>query len=381
MTKVTPAARCAALLILLACATTSAGAQLAQERAQLESLTRRADERIQALQQEAAELASRERTLLGDLRGLELERRMKTEELNRIEGDLQQATDTLSEVEARGVELERAASAQRPEVHARLRELYKLGRPGYLRLLLDLQDFTSVMRAYQTVAMLAERDRRTIEEHRATLAAVQASHAALAAQRDEMVALQAEARRTRRALDRAVAAQTQLIESIDVRQDLTAQLTGELQIARGRLQASLASLAVGGPASSGPIPLPLRPFRGELRWPVSDTGADTQPAGGDAQPGIEISTPEGRPATAVHGGDVAFAGPFSGFGNLVIVDHGSRAYSLYGYLSAIEVVRGTVVQAGQVVGRVGLSPAGVAALYFELRIDGEPVNPIEWLAR
>ena len=78
---------------------------------------------------------------------------------------------------------------------------------------------------------------------------------------------------------------------------------------------------------------------------------------------------------------MAFAGPFSGFGNLVIVDHGSQAYSLYGYLSAIEVARGTVVQAGQVVGRVGLSPAGVAALYFELRIDGEPVNPIEWLVR
>ena len=254
MTKVTPVARCAALLILLACATTSAGTQLVQERAQLESLTRRADERIQALQREAAELASRERTLLGDLRGLELERRMKTEELNQIEGNLQQATDALSEVEARGVELERAASAQRPEVHARLRELYKLGRPGYLRLLLDLQDFNAVMRAYQTVAMLAERDRRMIEEYRATLAALQVSHAALAAQRDEMVALQAEARRTRRALDRAVAAQTQLIESIDARQDLTAQLTSELQIARGRLQASLASLAVGGPAASGPTP-------------------------------------------------------------------------------------------------------------------------------
>ena len=160
MTKVTPVARCAALLILLAGATTSA--QLVQERAQLESLTRRGDERIQALQREAAELASRERTLLGDLRGLEFERRMKTEELNQIEGNLQQATEALSEVEARGVELERAASAQRPEVHARLRELYKLGRPGYLRLLLDLQDFNAVIRAYQTVAMLAERDRRMI---------------------------------------------------------------------------------------------------------------------------------------------------------------------------------------------------------------------------
>ena len=378
MTKpATPAAWCATLLFLVAGAATGDAQLVSQDRAQLESLARRADERIQALQREADELASRERSLLGDLRELELERRMKTEELGRIEGGLQQATRDLAEVEARVDELVRVADEQRPDVHGRVRELYKLGRPGYLRLLLNLDEFTAVMRAYQTVAMLAERDRRTIEEHRETLAAVQASRAVLASQRDERIALREEARRTRRALDQAVSAQTQLIESIDAQRDLTARPTGEMQVARSRLQESLMALPRGGPPPIGPAPLPLRPFQGDLQWPVPDAGAGAQPAGGDGQPGVTIAAPQDVPVTAVHGGEVAFAGAFSGFGNLVIVDHGDQAYSLYGYLSGIEVSRGAPVRAGQVVGRVGRSPTGVTALYFELRIDGDPVDPLE----
>ena len=171
------------------------------------------------------------------------------------------------------------------------------------------------------------------------------------------------------------------MESIDAQQDLTAQLTGELRAAQTRLQSSLASLVEGSPPAAVAAPLPLRPFQGELRWPVADTSAATRSADSDTQPGIEIATPEGQPATAAHGGEVAFAGAFSGFGNLVILDHGGQAYSLYGYLSAIEVARGVAVQVGQVVGRVGRSPTGLDALYFELRIDGPPVNPLEWLAR
>jgi septal ring factor EnvC (AmiA/AmiB activator) len=81
----------------------------------------------------------------------------------------------------------------------------------------------------------------------------------------------------------------------------------------------------------------------------------------------------------VHPGTVDYADAFSGFGNLVILDHGSNYYSLYGYLGAIAVMRGQRVDAGTELGRVGTAPAGPATLYFELRIDGRSVDPIQWL--
>ena len=81
----------------------------------------------------------------------------------------------------------------------------------------------------------------------------------------------------------------------------------------------------------------------------------------------------------MHEGTVAFAAPFSGFGTLVIVDHGGTAFTLYGHLLDAAVKPGTNVSRGTPLGHVGLSPSGGAALYFELRIDGRPVNPLEWL--
>ena len=78
---------------------------------------------------------------------------------------------------------------------------------------------------------------------------------------------------------------------------------------------------------------------------------------------------------------VAFAGQFTGYGNLVIVEHGERAFSLYGHLSAIQTAQGERLQAQAPLGRSGLNPNGTPALYFELRVDGKPVDPLQWLQK
>jgi septal ring factor EnvC (AmiA/AmiB activator) len=82
---------------------------------------------------------------------------------------------------------------------------------------------------------------------------------------------------------------------------------------------------------------------------------------------------------AVHDGAVTFAAPFTGFGDLVIVDHGAGAFSLYGHLQEISVAQGVRVARGDVVGLSGRTPTGTSGLYFELRIDGRPVDPVQWL--
>ena len=78
---------------------------------------------------------------------------------------------------------------------------------------------------------------------------------------------------------------------------------------------------------------------------------------------------------------MAYAGSFEGLGNLVIVDHGSQTFTLYGYLMEMTVGQGAHVQERQAVGRVGVSPTGDPLLYFELRVNGRPVDPLLWLER
>ena len=97
-----------------------------------------------------------------------------------------------------------------------------------------------------------------------------------------------------------------------------------------------------------------------------------------ARAGIELAAMPGESVYAIHGGTVAHAGPFEGLGTLVIIDHGHQAFSLYGYLGGLAVRTGVQVDARTLLGTATRSPTGNQAVYFELRIDGRPVDPVEW---
>ena len=360
--------------------------QETQDPSAAEAAAQRAQERIQALQKEADALASQEQTLLVELRKLEVERQIRVEQLAQIDRDLRDTQRQLADAARRADALREAADAQRPDVEARLVQLYKLGRAGYWRLLLDVDDLRSVGRAYRTAAAMTELDRERVQEHQRTLAALEKERQALESRAADITALKEEAARARAEVDRTVAARSALVDSIDARRDLNAQLTGELQAAQQRLQASLGELDSAG--SSASVVLPLRPFQGALPWPARGTvsrgfGRQENTRFGTAmvRNGVELAVGEGEPVRPVHEGTVAYADHFTGYGNLVIVDHGDRAYSLYGYLSSLGVGRGDRVDLRTEIGRSGRNPSGNPALYFELRVDGKAVNPLQWLKR
>ena len=233
-----------------------------------------------------------------------------------------------------------------------------------------MDDLRSAGRAYRTASALTRIDRDRVLEHQRTLEALTREQADLRQRVAEIATLQAKARTARAAADQAVADRSTLIASIDARRDLNAQLTGELQTAQQRLQSSVDQLTPGG----APVVLPIKAFRGALPWPARGRllARFGQPSGtrnGTATTwnGIEVAVLEGQTIRAVHEGTVAFADLFAGYGNLVIVEHGDKTHSLYGYLSSLTVSKGDHVDAQAPVGASGLDPSGVAALYFELR--------------
>ena len=372
---------------LLLLASGALGAQTA-DRARTESQARRANERLIALQREADALASQERSLLGDLRRLEVERDLRTEQLRQIEADAQKVGLELGNTGNQIAELEEAIEASRPILEARMVELYKLGSAGYVRLLFNVSDLKELGRAYRMVAAVAAIDRRRAEQHRLNLVRLRAAHGSLEERRAEMTKLQQAAAAARIAAERAAHSRAQLIAEIDRRRDLTAELAGELQAAHLKLQQTLAAMNSGPPrAAADASALPIRPFRGDLDWPVAGRmltpfvrrGAGVSRAA--AQTGVQFAAEEGSYVRAVHDGTVAFAGPFTGYGNLVIVDHGAQTFSLYGQLGAPQVERGAKVERGHIVGTAGRILAGMPGMYFEMRVDGKAVDPLEWLKK
>jgi septal ring factor EnvC (AmiA/AmiB activator) len=349
------------------------------DRARTEALARRATERLQALQREADRLASEERTLIGDVRKLEIERQLKAEELKRVDADAKKVQAELDATAERTAVLEASEKAETPELRARLVEIYKLGQGRYLRMVLSTGDLRRLGQSTRTVAALAKIDRDRIASHARTLDELKKTRKALEARRTELAVLRGAAEKAQAAALRAEQLKNDLIRDIDRKRDLNAQLAGELQAAQQKLQAALRDLAAGAPIAET-APLPLKPFRGDLEWPVA--GTVTRRFGrGTASNGIEITAMDGADAHAIHDGVVAFAGTFSGFGNLVILDHGSQSFSLYGDLLEIGVKKGGRVEHGQPVGTVGPTSSGANGLYFELRVDGQPVDPLQWLKK
>jgi septal ring factor EnvC (AmiA/AmiB activator) len=368
------------LCVLLAIGTAHAQAPSDPNREQAE----RAARRIRALQAESDRLAAQSRTVFGELRKLEIDRALKQEELLEVDRELVRVTADRDATANRLQELEAIRIAGTPGVAERLVELSKRGRAGYVQLLLASDDVRAMGRLARGVAAVAELDRLRLETHRKNLAAEQAALEQLTKQRAAAAALQKDAARAKAAVDAAVNARNRMIDDLDRRRDLAAQYVAELQQAQRELENTLASAE----GATRVVTLPIRPFRGDLPWPLQGNVVSRfgrAPAGrfgtSIVRNGIEVAGTEGAEIKAVHEGTVAYAAPFTGFGTLVIVDHGENAFTLYGHLAEAVVKAGTNVSRGAVLGILGQSPSGGAAAYFEVRIDGRPTDPLQWLRR
>jgi murein hydrolase activator len=373
------------LVLLLLVAASGGGAQQ-DDRARTEALARSTSDRLKALNQEADRLASEARTLLGDLRKLELERQIKDEELRQARADEQRVAAELGALNEEVARLESEEQAERPALRARLVELYKLGHGGYVRLLLSTSEARSVGQASRMVAAIARRDRDRMAAHQRRVGELKQTGLALDERRAQLAASRAAAERAQAGAAAALQKHEALISDIDRRRDLNAQLAGELQSTQQRLQSTLRDLPTGSAAApAAPAALPFAAHRGELDWPgagpLRHRFGQSAAAAASSPNGIEITTQVGTPVRVVHDGTVAFADTFAGYGKLVIVDHGDQAFSLYGHLLDISVARGARVSRADPIGTAGFAVLGVPGLYFELRIDGQPVDPLQWLRK
>lgn len=130
---------------------------------------------------------------------------------------------------------------------------------------------------------------------------------------------------------------------------------------------------------SGPASPSLWPVTGRL---TSSFGERLDPFNGEGafHAGLDIATTYGTPIHAPADGVVAKAGPASGYGREVILDHGAGITTIYGHLSAFAIVAGQLVKQGQVIGYVGSAGRSTGPhLHYEVRVNNIPVNPHKYL--
>lgn len=119
----------------------------------------------------------------------------------------------------------------------------------------------------------------------------------------------------------------------------------------------------------------------QWRWPAEGKAHDTFGEQGIAGKGIVITGELGEPVRAAAAGTVVYSGDaLVGYGRLIIVKHNSRWLSAYAHNQRLLAQEGETVSAGEKIATMGRGPEGDPALYFEIRKDGSPVNPLRYLA-
>ena len=156
-----------------------------------------------------------------------------------------------------------------------------------------------------------------------------------------------------------------------------------------RLRITVRTVATGPPTTLGasfdsyPVPEPndTTPSGAGFVWPAN--GVVSSPFGprwGRMHEGLDIAAPEGRPIRAAKAGVVITAEAQSGYGNLIVIDHGNGETTRYGHMSAFAVAKGATVAIGQQIGLIGNTGRSTGPhLHFEIRIAGTAMDPRPYL--
>ncbi|WP_119393482.1 murein hydrolase activator EnvC family protein [Salinibius halmophilus] len=371
--------RTVTIFLMLALLSALSSAQEASE-FKLKQLTE-AVSRIEArLAEQNRELSAQERKLIESDRAIAQNKAQQ----NTLEREIARLNSEQTRLNRQQETLQQALAEQEDAVAEILVSVYQSSRQPMLKMLLSQDGPATLARTLAYFEYINDAQRQVLENYQADLAALNETKQQINANRTRL-------RNDQQALDRAQAKLVQQQQSRrQVINDLQQNVAGtESQLSQTRAdQARMAALveemrqALAALEAEPAPPVP----NGQLGWPVQ--GRVVQAYGaplGDSRvrsQGVVIAANAGLPVTAVHDGRVVFANWLKGFGMLVIVDHGGGLLTLYGRNDALLVEDGQSVGAGDALALVGSSGGfNQTGLYFEVRQNGSPVNPVSWLAR
>ncbi len=291
----------------------------------------------------------------------------------------------LQQLEQREGALNLDIASQQAQMAKAVRAAWMSGQDSALKLLLDQQDPVQIQRMMLYYDRVNAAQMAQINRYRNSLADLNDTRAAIAANRSDLEQHNATLERELDALaadrDRRQALISELESDMAGRSDTLL----ELQQDREHLEALIEE--INRIIVDIPPPeqlLPIAEARGQLPWPLDGPAlnrfGDTYSSGNMIRQGIIIGAEAGTPVRAVHNGRVVFADWLRGSGLLVVVDHGDGYISLYAHNEALNKQTGDWVNRAEPVATAG-SNAGMdsAGVYFELRHNGTPVDPVQWL--
>lgn len=353
-----------------------------QQRQQLQSQLRSLQGKMGALRSTINEKKQQERKVRRDIAELDAQIASVSKRLRQTRAELAYARKRQAEL-AKKLEVLTARLKRRAELLAqRLRSAYKYRSISVLTLISGARNLQELSSRSYALRQIVKTDRQLLDQVRADQQAVAEAKAEMDAVVRRISRLEANLRAEEQELKDAQQEKKETLEAISRERALyerqLAILEAESQAIARRLRALMETGAGRARADKRWSGRFIRPVSGRI---TSGYGMRVHPIFKVRRmhTGIDISAPHGTPIVAADDGVVVGAGYIRGYGNTVIIDHGGGVATLYAHCSAILVSEGQEVKRGQTIARVGSTGYATGPhLHFEVRINGDPVNPAEY---
>ena len=346
-----------------------------------------ADE-IQATQQKLDAQEKERSTLQQALREAELQISESDQRLAEVMQAQEALQQQLTQLDNQRTRLLVAQRDRTDIIEQGIQQLWAVQQGGGLRVWLGDQDPQKVARHLAYLERIVEDQQVIISEYQQALLAIGENRKAAADTQSQLDIQRETLADAQRALADQQAARQQAIADISATLQTDQQRLAELERDQVRLNALLGEIQDVAVRSENLSPANLQPFadtRGTLAMPVNGAPANRFGERRNADirwRGWLISAEQGEPVQAVHGGRVIYSDWLRGQGLLVVIDHGDGWLSLYARNHSLLRRVGDRVNSGDLIARAGASGGSEASgLYFEIRRDGKPVDPADWIRR
>ena len=349
--------------------------ELEEKQQQLNSV----QQQIEA-QQRKAELARRkEQSIAEQLRAIQRELDTAEDEYETVNDQLENTEQHIKANVELSNRLTKKLEVQTKTLHRRIRDIYKNGQVNYLDVLLGAKDFNDFVGRMDILKKILAYDNALIQGTKADRETLRKAKEQLEADRAKIVELRKLAAAKREQVAERRQERRGVLNAATYERETAERAYRELIETSRQIEQMIKRIQSGEKNIGGST--------GTMTWPAE--GEITSPFGWRVHPifgtqrlhtGIDIGADYGDAIRAADGGVVIHADWMGGYGNAVIIDHGNGISTLYAHNSQLLVDEGQTVAKGQTVARCGSTGYSTGPhLHFEVRQNGSPVNPLNYL--
>lgn len=273
---------------------------------------------------------------------------------------------------------------QQQALSVQLQATYQMGKQANLKLLLNQQNAATLSRSFTYLTYIDQQRLQEIEALENTLDMLHQNQQIINQHTAKLIKLNQSQKKQLRLLHQVQDKRQLLLKQINRHIDTQTEKFNNLISDKRSLQQLLQGLQRQAAEADGDfLPLPFDKLKGKFKWPIigkiiNQFGSRIK--GSELHwSGVLMKAAEGVNIHAIYPGKVIFADWLRGYGLVVILDHGSGFMTIYARNETIGVKQGENIQSGTIIAQVGKSGGfRQSSLYFEIRHNGEPVNPEIW---